>query len=86
MSGDDQQGRYRQMGYQIVGDGAVEFYYVAFCTHKQTRQREHCLNGLFPWSNKPHDPSRTIQNMPKKDNACRCSRPGPFPNVRRYVS
>lgn len=46
MLGGDQQERYGQMGYQIVGDGAVEFYYVAFRTKKQTRQREHYYRSV----------------------------------------
>lgn len=80
VSGGDQQEHYKQMGYRIAGDGAVEFYYVAFRTHKQTKQRELCLNGLFSWSNDLHDPARTLHNQPEQDNAYRYSRLGPYPN------
>jgi len=76
----DMQDFYRNQGYRIVSDGAVEFYYVAFRTHKRTGQRELCLNGLFSWSGDLHDPRRTLQGLSEEDNSYRYNRAGPFAN------
>src|SRR5690348_4277769 len=40
----DMQEYYHSQGYTIGGQGAVEFYYVAFRTNKSTQEREICLN------------------------------------------
>jgi hypothetical protein len=74
----DMQDFYRQQGYRIAGDGAVEFYFVGFRTNKTTGQRELCLNGLFSWSNDLHDPARTLQGLPEEDRTFRYNRAGPF--------
>ena len=74
------QEHYRNLGYRITYDGAVEFYYVSFRIHKSTNQREVCLCGNFSWSNHLHDPARTIQALFKEDKQHRYSRFGPFPN------
>lgn len=76
----DMQAFYRQQGYRIASDGAVEFYYVAFRTHKRTGQRELCLNGLFSWSGDRHDPRRTLAGLAEEDGTYRYSRAGPFAN------
>ena len=79
MSG-DMQAHYRNLGYHIAGDGAVEFYYVAFRTDRRTSQREICLGGLFSWSSDAHDPARTLHAMIEQDGKYRYARVGPFPN------
>ena len=79
MSGDMQE-HYKQLGYRIAMDGAVEFYYVVFRTNIKTGQREICINGGFSWSNHFHDPATTIQSLPDNDSSYRYSRLGPFPN------
>ncbi|MHC4197856.1 MAG: hypothetical protein ACYSRP_08115 [Planctomycetota bacterium] len=76
----DMQEYYRGQGYRIAGDGAVEFYYIAFRTNKSTRQREICMQGLFSWSKDLHDPARTIQKLTQEDAGYRYNRLGPFPN------
>jgi hypothetical protein len=76
----DMQAHYRSLGYRIAGDGAVEFYFVTFRTHRRSNVREICLNGLFSWSQDLHDPARTLQGLPDEDKDYRYSRLGPFPN------
>ena len=76
----DMQSHYQNLGYRITGDGAVEFYFVAFRTHRQKNVLEICLNGLFSWSVDLHDPARTIQGLQEQDKKYRYSRFGPFPN------
>lgn len=76
----DMQEYYRQRGYRIAGDGAVEFYYVAFRTNKRTGLRELCLNGLFAWSQDLHDPARKMQKLDQEDREFRYNRIGPFPD------
>lgn len=76
----DMQQHYKQLGYRIAMDGAVEFYYVAFRTNIITGRREICLTGGFSWSNHFHDPALTIQSLPDQDSRDRYSRLGPYPN------
>lgn len=76
----DMQEFYRQQGYRIAPDGAVEFYFVSFRTNKRTGQREICLNGLFAWSDDRHDPARKLQGLREDDNTYRYNRAGPFAN------
>lgn len=76
----DMQDFYRQQGYRIAPDGAVEFYFVSFRTNKTTGQREMCLNGLFSWSKDRHDPARTLQGLREDDSAYRYNRARPFAN------
>ncbi len=73
------QAHYKSQGYTIAGDGAVEFYFVAFRTHLRTNVREICVNGSFAWSNDLHDPARTLQGMRQQDKEYRYSRLGPYP-------
>jgi len=75
----DMQETYRQRGYRIASDGAVEFYYVSFRTHKVNGSREICINGLFSWSNDLHDPALTMGRLAKEDATYRINRYGPFP-------
>lgn len=76
----DMQEFYRQQGYRIASDGAVEFYFVSFRTNKATGQQELCLNGLFAWSDDLHDPVRKLQRLQEEDNTYRYNRAGPFAN------
>jgi hypothetical protein len=75
----DMQETYRQRGYRIGSNGAVEFYYVSFRTHKVNGSREICINGLFSWSNDLHDPALTMGRLVKEDANYRINRNGPFP-------
>jgi hypothetical protein len=76
----DMQEYYRQRGYRIVSDGAVEFYFVTFRTNKKTRQQELCLAGTFAWSDDLHDPARKLQRLREEDKTYRYNRAGPFAN------
>jgi len=71
---------YQSMGYRVAGDGAVEFYYIAFRTRTATGQKEICISGGFAWSNHAHDPAVTIRALPEQDAQFRYSRLGPYPN------
>ncbi len=75
----DMQDYYRRLGYTIGGEGAVEFWYVAFRTNKATQQREICMNGNISWSVDLHDPARTMRNFPQEDATYTYGRLGPFP-------
>ncbi len=75
----DMQEHYRRLGYTIGGQGAVEFWYVAFRTSKATQQREICLNGNISWSVDLHDPARTMRQFPQQDATYVYGRLGPFP-------
>ncbi len=74
----DKQQYYKNLGYRLAGDGAVEFYYVAMRTDKTNKRVEICLSGLFSWSSDYHDPSITMRNQ-KQDINYSYSRLGPFP-------
>ena len=76
----DKQEEYRRMGYRIASDGAVEYYYVVFRTHRQNGSNEICMAGNFAWSNHLHDPAVSIQSRPEQDGTYRYSRLGPYPN------
>lgn len=76
----DMQEYYKQQGYRLASDGAVEFYYVSFRTNKTTLQREICLQGLFAWSDDLHDPARKMQRLQEEDKKYRYNRAGPFAN------
>ena len=74
----DMQQHYKNLGYRLAGDGAVEFYYVAMRTHKTTKKVEICLCGLFSWSGDQHDPAISMQKQ-HEDNSFSYTRAGPFP-------
>lgn len=73
----DMQQHYKNLGYRLAPDGAVEFYYVAMRTHKTTKRVEICLCGLFSWSNHLHDPAVTMRNQ-HNDGSYTYARFGPF--------
>ena len=76
----DMQEFYRQQGYRIAGDGAVEFYWVALRTNLNSGQREICVNGNFAWGNAhSHDPRRALAGYPQAAGYS-YSRLGPYPN------
>lgn len=75
----DKQQYYKNLGYRLAGDGAVEFYYVSMRTDKANKRVEICLCGLFSWSGDFHDPAVTMRNQ-QQDTKYSYSRLGPFPN------
>jgi hypothetical protein len=54
------QQRYKNMGYEIAGDGSVIFYCVVARRNKISDVREVCVSGYNAWSVDVHDPVNTI--------------------------
>jgi hypothetical protein len=56
------QQRYRDLGFEISGDGGVVFYWVALVRNKKTGEMYVSASYAIAYSNNVHDPERLLQN------------------------